>query len=164
MLWNRAQWLFRDIFKGNWHSAQDFCFKKAASLLCFWRRPWAYHAGCLPCCFVWVSSKDVDRSGHVGRSDGGNYGVCQTLSQLKKGVNGHKPQLPGAERVQGRAECGPRMRSTTMSLLMTVNLSESGCFSRCSPPLAALPMALAAGLPARSTLNTRRTRSTKSLV
>lgn len=76
---------------------------------------------------------------------------------MKKGVNGHNPQLPGAERVQGRAESGPRMRSTTMSLLMTVNLSESGSFSRCSAPLAALlPPALAVGLPARSTHTTGR--------
>lgn len=53
----------------------------------------------------------MDRKGHVGRTEGGNYGVCQTLSQLfkKKGVNGHNPRLLGAERVQGRAERGPRM-------------------------------------------------------
>lgn len=31
------------------------------------------------------------------------------LSYKKKGVNGHNPRLPGAERVQGRAERGPRM-------------------------------------------------------
>lgn len=68
----------------------------------------------------------------------------------KKGVNGHNPQQPGAEReCMEELNVGPECQSTTTSLLMTVNLSESGSFPRCSLPLAALLMALAVGLPAR---------------
>lgn len=84
-----------------------FLLKKAASLLCFsfWRRPWVYRAGCLSCwCFVWASSKDVDRKRHVGRSEGGNYGVCQTLSRpWKKGSKWSQLTTAGCRESAGKS-------------------------------------------------------------
>lgn len=69
----------------------------------------------------------------------------------KKGSKWSQPTTARCRERECREELnvGPECQSTTTSLLMTVNLSESGSFPRCSLLLAALLMALAVGLPAR---------------